>query len=225
MTASTLLSHPKEHLSAGLKSCIAFLHVFSVCVSSWQVLLRMSAINKNSRTRTIRLLPHKSHHLPLAPAAGSIDDSSSSSNNGHDRDSMAWQHAHGHLSQHQSNPVVNHQSNLGEAGRVYRLRPSSASSSQPAGPQPAAAAAAGGSTRRRGSSQQGQPDWKQQQRQCCRSSFSTAKLLLQQPLRRRFLPLLVAWLGLCGGWYSTVRQRGGWLVVADLLLLLQANPR
>jgi hypothetical protein len=36
--------------------------------------------------------------------------------------------------------------------------------------------------------------------------LSAAKLLLQQPLRRRFLPLLVAWLGLCGGWYSTVRN-------------------
>jgi hypothetical protein len=197
LTASSVPSQSQE--------LCTYLVCLLVCL---QVLQRMSAINKNSRSRPIRLLPHKSHHLPLvAPAADSNGDSSNSSS-GHSRDSMAWQHAHGHLSQHQSNTPVDQQSNLGEAGGVHRLRASSASSRQPTGLQ----SAAGGSGRHRRPSQQG---WKQQHRQCCRSSFNAAKLLLQQPLRRRFLPLLVAWLGLCGGWYSTVRSSVwlvGWLV-------------
>jgi hypothetical protein len=34
-------------------------------------------------------------------------------------------------------------------------------------------------------------------------SAATAKQLVKAPLRFRFGPLLIAWLGICGGWYST----------------------
>lgn len=36
------------------------------------------------------------------------------------------------------------------------------------------------------------------------TTAATAKQLVQPPLKSRLMPLLVAWIGLCGGWYSTV---------------------
>eukprot|EP00883_Tetradesmus_obliquus_P001403 jgi/Sobl393_1/11479/SZX61996.1 len=44
----------------------------------------------------------------------------------------------------------------------------------------------------------------QHARGALRTSGDTAMQLLRAPLRARFLPLLVAWIGMCGGWYSTV---------------------
>jgi hypothetical protein len=110
---------------------------------------------------------------------------------------MFWQHAQGHHSQH-------HRAS----------NPSSSNGPDPTASHPTLRSSSAANAGVHGDGEQGwqqqqQQDWRRQQRQCCRSSWSTAKLLLQQPLRRRFLPLLVAWLGLCGGWYSTVSGRLG----------------
>jgi hypothetical protein len=115
---------------------------------------------------------------------------------------MAWQHAHGHHSQQQSNISVDRSN-----ASMYRVR--GGSSGGGLSPTEHLHEAAAGVSQRGGSGA-GQSSGvslqqlRQQQQRCCKSSFTAAKLLFQQPLRRRFLPLLVAWLGLCGGWYSTV---------------------
>jgi hypothetical protein len=116
---------------------------------------------------------------------------------------MAWQHAHGHHSQQQSNINVDRSN-----ASMYRVRGRSSSGGNLSQTELQNEAAAG--VGQRGGSVAGQASGvslqqlRQQQRRCCKSSFTAAKLLFQPPLRRRFLPLLVAWLGLCGGWYSTV---------------------
>jgi len=154
-----------------------------------QVLQKMCAVNKRRLARPIKLIPHCSHRVPDSshPPPQAAAASSSNSPQGAD---MSWQHARGHHSLHRSHTLA---SAAGE-------RPSSSSSSSSNRPPSRSLAAAG----RRDSQQGTQQQWRQQQRHCCRSSFTAAKLLVQLPLRRRFLPLLVAWLGLCGGWYSTV---------------------
>eukprot|EP00879_Flechtneria_rotunda_P009853 GHRR01010305.1.p1 GENE.GHRR01010305.1~~GHRR01010305.1.p1 ORF type:complete len:541 (+),score=182.46 GHRR01010305.1:268-1890(+) len=46
--------------------------------------------------------------------------------------------------------------------------------------------------------------WLQQITAGLQAAGSTAQLLLRPPLWCRFGPLLIAWIGMCGGWYSTV---------------------
>lgn len=165
----------------------------SPCFSA-QVLQRMSAINGSHPAHRIKLISHQSHHLatPLHTQHAATDNSSS----GQGPD-MSWQHAHGTHSQHHR---ISNASSSGNRPDSGGLQPTVRSNGASVGGQ---------GSRRQDRQQQQQQDWKRQQRQCCRSSWSTARLLLQQPLRRRFLPLLVAWLGLCGGWYSTVRVKQG----------------
>lgn len=187
-------------------------YLITACYSSvlFQVLQRMSAINWGAPGRRIKLIPHKSHHLlqPTPHRHSAQTASHISSDQGPD---IAWQHAHGHHSQQQSNVSVDrYWSTLLNAANasVYRVRGGSSSGGNFSQTELQSEAAAGVS--QCGGSGAGQPSGvslqqlRQQQRRCCKSSFMAAKLLFQQPLRRRFLPLLVAWLGLCGGWYSTV---------------------
>jgi hypothetical protein len=132
--------------------------------------------------------------------------SSSSGASGHAVD-MSWHHARGHYSQpsgacNDDNSLLVAQSVSQTAQyRPQRYRGGAGYAAAATADDEDAVGSAGG----RGSGQQEHARVKQQQRQrCCRSGWATAALLLQPPLRQRFLPLLVAWLGLCGGWYSTV---------------------
>lgn len=36
------------------------------------------------------------------------------------------------------------------------------------------------------------------------AAVASARQLTQPPLQSRLVPLLIAWIGMCGGWYSTV---------------------
>jgi hypothetical protein len=159
----------------------------------------MAAVNGRRLARPIRLLPHESHHLlphapdapvcaPASPAA-TAHAAAAAGVEGAGRSSsareleMSWHHARGHHSQASS------------VAAARRSRGSGSRAGSFAGQPPAAGRASSSS----GSRQQ------QRQRHCFRSSLAAARMLLTPPLRQRFLPLMVAWLGLCGGWYSTVR--------------------
>lgn len=221
--------------STGITHGLSILHLRCVglllCIFILQVLQRMAAINKRRRLQPIKLIPHQGHHHHLAttPPPPPADDDGGVSQQLHSHSpevssaqqaDMGWQHAHGHHSQqhhaaaiHELEAPQRHRGggHGGSSSSSGGVRASSSSGGAGGGRgHSSSSSSQRGSGRGRGVSGAGrqhqqEQQWKQQQRQCCKSSFAATRMLLQPPLRRRFLPLLVAWLGLCGGWYSTVR--------------------